>query len=220
MLKLGDKTISKLYLGSKAISKAYLGDKLVFQAGKPIPSDYTQLEYISIINNQQQRFNNAFELPTTFEQADKIEMTVSAYSTIPNNAMFVTGHTPSYSEPYLFLKSDGSWASMRFENPIITPQYSSKQDFIDRGKQTITFTYTGIESNWNGKNMLFGSWMDVTYSASLNWYGVKVYKNNEVLHNLVPAIRNSDNEVGMYDTVTEEFLTNVGTGGFITGDIV
>lgn len=33
MLKLGDKTISKLYLGDKAISKAYLGEKLVFQAG-------------------------------------------------------------------------------------------------------------------------------------------------------------------------------------------
>ena len=33
MLRLGDKSISKLYLGDKAISKAYLGDKLVFQAG-------------------------------------------------------------------------------------------------------------------------------------------------------------------------------------------
>ena len=40
MLRLGDKSISKLYFGNKPISKAYLGSKLVFQSGKPIFLDY------------------------------------------------------------------------------------------------------------------------------------------------------------------------------------
>ena len=40
MLKLGDKTISKLYLGDKAIAKAYLGDRLVYH------KEPTFLEYI------------------------------------------------------------------------------------------------------------------------------------------------------------------------------
>jgi hypothetical protein len=38
--------------------------------------------------------------------------------------------------------------------------------------------------------------------------------------NLIPARRISDNELGMYDTVTGTFLTNAGTGTFIAGNTV
>lgn len=209
--------VTALTIPEGSVKQIAVGDVVLWKKSL-LPEGYTQLEYISIINNAQQGYKNAFELSTTFEQADKIEMTVSAYSTIPNNAMFVTGHTTSYSSPYLYLGDGGAWGTVDFKNPIITPQYSSKQDFIDKGKQTITFTYTGVSSN--SKNMLFGSWMDIVWSVSLNWYGVKVYKNNEVLHNVVPAMRNSDNVLGMYDTVTKQFFTNVGTGEFIAGDTV
>lgn len=37
------------------------------------------------------------------------------------------------------------------------------------------------------------------------------------MRKLIPAIRNSDDAVGMYDTVSDEFLINSGTGEFVPG---
>lgn len=48
-------------------------------------------------------------------------------------------------------------------------------------------------------------------------YGRIYYLTIDNSHNFIPCIRKSDNEVGMYDTVTNEFFTNQGTGYFIAG---
>lgn len=42
---------------------------------------------------------------------------------------------------------------------------------------------------------------------------------NETLLDLVPAMRNSDNEVGFYDLVGNTFLTNAGSGTFSYGTL-
>lgn len=51
-------------------------------------------------------------------------------------------------------------------------------------------------------------------------YGAKIFEGNNLVKNLVPAKRNSDNIVGMYDTVSQTFLTNAGTGAFVAGNPV
>ena len=58
-------------------------------------------------------------------------------------------------------------------------------------------------SNWSGR-----------------FYYVKVYDNGTLSNNFIPARRNSDNAVGFYDTVSETFKTNSGTGTFIAGPAV
>lgn len=51
--------------------------------------------------------------------------------------------------------------------------------------------------------------------------GFTVSRNGSNVLNLIPARRNSDNVLGMYDTVTGNFLTNQGTGTFTAGpDVV
>ena len=50
-------------------------------------------------------------------------------------------------------------------------------------------------------------------------YGFSMYKNGKAILNLVPA-KNSNNVVGMYDTVTKTFFTNSGTGSFTAGPVV
>ena len=42
-------------------------------------------------------------------------------------------------------------------------------------------------------------------------------KNNELICDLVPCYRKSDNVIGMYDLVRRTFLTNVGSGSFTKG---
>ena len=55
---------------------------------------------------------------------------------------------------------------------------------------------------------------------------IRIYKvwlkrgNGTTAFNYVPARRNSDNVLGMYDTVTKTFFTNAGTGSFIAGPAV
>ena len=47
-----------------------------------------------------------------------------------------------------------------------------------------------------------------------------IYDNGVLVNNLVPARRDSDNVVGMYDTISGRFFTSSGTDGFIAGPVV
>lgn len=62
-----------------------------------------------------------------------------------------------------------------------------------------------------------GKASSVYYYASAKIYSCKFEQNNTLVRNLIPARRNSDNVIGMYDTVTDTFLTNEGTGSFVAG---
>lgn len=48
-------------------------------------------------------------------------------------------------------------------------------------------------------------------------YFVAYDRNAKLIHNLLPAKRNSDNVIGMYDEVNNVFYTNAGSGQFIPG---
>ena len=48
----------------------------------------------------------------------------------------------------------------------------------------------------------------------------QTYDNNVLVQNLIPCRHKSDNVLGMYDTVTDTFFTNAGTGEFVAGNPV
>jgi len=51
-------------------------------------------------------------------------------------------------------------------------------------------------------------------------YYLKITEGNQLVRNFIPARRNSDNALGMYDTVSGTFFTNAGTGTFTAGPVV
>jgi len=51
----------------------------------------------------------------------------------------------------------------------------------------------------------------------LRVYGFKIYNADVLVSNLIPCRRNSDSVLGMYDTISGNFLTNAGTGTFTAG---
>lgn len=55
------------------------------------------------------------------------------------------------------------------------------------------------------------------YSCSAKLYSAKVEKKGELTNEFVPAKRNSDGAVGLFDIVTYNFLENKGTGAFKQG---
>jgi len=74
----------------------------------------------------------------------------------------------------------------------------------------------------NGKIMFLGTSNNIYNSE--NWATSKIYgakfenkTTHQLVANFIPARRNSDGVVGMYDTVTDTFFTNAGSGNFIAG---
>lgn len=48
-------------------------------------------------------------------------------------------------------------------------------------------------------------------------YSVKIWNGATLVKDFVPAVRKSDNVVGLYDQIGDTFYTNAGTGSFIAG---
>lgn len=50
-------------------------------------------------------------------------------------------------------------------------------------------------------------------------YSCKIYSEDTPVRDFVPAVRDSDGAVGLYDTVSDVFFTNRGTGAFTSGTV-
>lgn len=57
-----------------------------------------------------------------------------------------------------------------------------------------------------------------TDKGSFRIYYCKMFVEGELVRNFIPCYRKSDNEIGLYDKVNEEFYSNEGTGVFLKGD--
>lgn len=68
--------------------------------------------------------------------------------------------------------------------------------------------------------LVIGQYRSGAYQTDCNIYSCNVYKDNIKILDLIPCYRKSDNEIGMYDTVSQTFYTNQGTGTFTKGDDV
>lgn len=49
------------------------------------------------------------------------------------------------------------------------------------------------------------------------WYYLKVYEDDDLIKDYIPARRKSDNVLGMYEQLEDKFYINSGTGNFIAG---
>jgi hypothetical protein len=60
----------------------------------------------------------------------------------------------------------------------------------------------------------------ISYYSNTRIYYFLLYDGDNLVRNMIPARRNSDGVLGMYDTVTKTFFTKSGTGSFIAGPAV
>lgn len=105
------------------------------------------------------------------------------------------------------LTMKGSTATWGADSKEFSSEYNSS--FIDPQIGIAVFGRAGQSSN-----IIFNS-------CELTVYGVKLYDSNDtLLHNLVPVKKLSNNEGGLYDTVTNKFYGNSGNGSFVTGPAV
>lgn len=192
-----------------------------------LPVEYTEVEYIQSSGTQ---FIDTGVKP----YKTKTEIKFSAPTT-PNNATFVAGAGSTNTSPvkryYVLQYKDNSFYSYSTSGTSITlgtyngnPHtiiYNDSQnkvyfDNVEKG------TISDLSSALNYNMYLFGYNYNGGFydSMSSRIYYCKITdknNNNTLIRNMIPCYRNSDNVIGMYDTVNNVFYTNSGSGTFTKG---
>ena len=169
------------------------------------------MEYVTFQNDATNGYNNCINTLISFNEVDKIKFTYKSIDT-NQNLMFIAGYDEtSNKSPYLSITTD--FNPKEFASITITPVTLNREESSDGSKRTIEITFSSASTNY----ISFGSWIDVSWSRTIDWYSFKIWKGDTLLRDFVPCYRKSDNVLGMYDIVEGEFYTNSGTGQFLAG---
>ena len=117
---------------------------------------------------------------------------------------------PCFADDFSFIKYPDGTAELQ--------NYYGKDIDVDGTQSTYTYSPTG--NNVTIPIYLFARNVNnvPTGLAELKMYYFKAYDEyGNIALDLIPCYRKSDNEIGMYDTVNQTFLTNQGTGTFVKG---
>lgn len=196
------------YIDLNYIPKANSIFDVDFQSTKVVNDPYTSLFGTQISSESNGRFY------VLFGQLNNVQIN------IPRNSIFVA-----------YLAANGT---------VSDTAISSSAFFTnDRAHYIVDIANKTVQIGniiWDTSSVLTGTFQSPDYSVYLLarntkgvaddtcskgfLYGCVIKESNTIVKNFIPARRNSDNVVGMYDTVTGNFLTNAGTGTFIAGPVV
>jgi len=185
---------------------------------------YTELEYIE--NSGTQFIDTGF-IPN---QDSGIEIKFSS-SNYANNKCIVFGSGVSYnSRSFELYTWDGKFqfnynASQvnLTTNPatnIIIETSQMKQKVVYKDVSDIAATGTQSSQTFTCPYTLYLMALHratLGVAENMKIYSCRIYDNNTLVRDFIPAKRNSDNVLGLYDIVEHKFYTNSGTGTFTSG---
>ena len=197
-----------------------------------VPAGYTKLEYIKSTGTQYIDTGYAYNHEET---KTYVEFASTANTSQRKNLFGCSTSDKQYITGYI-----ASLPSIEF---YVGSGYKLSKDISDGAKHTVEIytpaaingtgyiKYDGVQKSYtkptttiSGANMGIFTQIDkVTTSMAASRCGAfEVYRftmieNGSLVFDGIPAKRNSDNELGMYDTVSGNFFTNSGTGTFIAG---
>lgn len=193
-----------------------------------LPTGYTELEYIESTGTQY--------IDTGIKASDCYGIYADFTPLGTNGLSGVFGsNTASQNGTSLWLNNSSSVAFYIRPNTLValSPQISINNILNTRCvfsmlNRVATFTYNNVTSS--GTYNLGTTTYDTTikvcgcsayydnYSAKAKYNKFMLYgENNTLVRNFIPAKRNSDNVLGMYDTISGTFFTNSGIGSFVAG---
>lgn len=174
-----------------------------------IPKEYTQVEYLESSGTQY------------------IDTGILHKNLIVEYEALTT-ETSSASQIFLATSVSSNWVGWRAGRPSCWAGINVNA--TKRRKYKATYTSTDITlmdietgltdttlNNYIDKTLYLFSYPSSQYPSYTQLFSCKMYEGTTLVRNLVPCKRNSDNVLGMYDTVSGNFLTNAGTGTFIAG---
>ena len=193
-----------------------------------LPPEYTQLEYLQ--SSGTQYINTGY----VAQENDVIEVDYELYNLSAIGDKFIIGAQPIQS-----LENAGFWVEtydshnawyVRYGSPVSvhTDFYNSqtsgtfvvkKGAFFVNGVQILSPSFDTMSPNPLTIFGRIGRTGDIV-GAYVKISRVNIKEGNALIHQYIPARRNRDDALGMYDTVSREFFENVGTDDFIAGPSV
>ena len=213
-------------------------DLEIIPAGLPIlPEGYTQIEYIEGTGTQY--INTGFYgtqnsgayirfalTDLTSNGSPRVFGTRNGNSGTGAFSFISSFDATTLSNDYFYLAANGSNTSSR-TLPINT-EWNEVSSNVENDKKTyfnnnILFTGNSTAFTATAEVSIFRTYNRTSYGApaTAKISEVRIYEEAVLVHHYLPCRRDSDDELGMYDVVTDTFLTNSGTGTFIAGaDVV
>ncbi|MCQ2581297.1 MAG: hypothetical protein MJ164_03985 [Alphaproteobacteria bacterium] len=192
-------------------------------ANATLPSDYTELEYIESTGTQY--IDTGIIGKTGISAEAKFILTsLTATSALLGN------RSSSESRFWVILQFNQKWdvtigadtqVGQVEKNKIYTTYFNSSSSgwYFDVNGMRVS-SGSGISNNTNNLWMFAVNNMGASqYHFTGKVYYVKLWNGDDLVRSYIPARRNSDTKIGMYDTVSGTFFTNAGTGDFIAGPI-
>lgn len=191
------------------------------------PSTYIFLEYIQ--NSGTQKIDTG----VTITNGKRFEIDVQLNSDSPTESS-IMGTGGGYDTNFVSIRAGNYFSNnifgfiknLKYYTPgNITKDAQRHLFVIDLNNNKVRIDqYEAITDGTTNSSLTWwiGSYMGST-SSGFDWigkyYGIKIYDNEELIHDFIPAKRLSDNAVGMYDFVSGTFFGNAGTGTFIAGPV-
>ena len=188
-----------------------------------LPTGYTALEYLESTGTQYIDTGIAPTNTTTTEVNFKYNELNGGtiFAALQSNGRNYYGIGTSTTPQYRLWYGSGGAPWVLSGTPDLNRHVAKLQNksfYLD----DILIASSPLSTEQNVNMYLFGANLArALYAPSkANIYEAKIWSGTGLVRNFIPARRNSDGEIGMYDTVTNTFFTNSGTGNFIAGPMV
>ena len=204
----------------------------IFSFSATLPSGYTELEYIESTGTQYIEDNNL-----TTPEFGTVELKIGAFAGTSGWGSFRVGGWGDLNSAAVDIALGGTTAdSFLFNYGGDNHWFGSPVNLTDTNVVKFKFA-PDIQKVWVNNELSITADNPVItshdypfrlfklnhsrYDCNSKIYYCKVYDGSDNLsREYIPAKRNSDGAIGMYDTVTNTFFENAGTGTFIAGPVV
>nr|DAH15640.1 MAG TPA: tail collar fiber protein [Caudoviricetes sp.] len=185
-----------------------------------VPAGYTQLEYIESRGTQY--------IDTNIKPTGSMDFEVTAYvqSSAAQGTLFSGGD--NYNSKYLGVSIDQvnpGESDIRYDSQRYKFTLSSEKFMISKVSNKLllnnvefaTCSVVTFTSDYSIRLFAYNRGGNIGEKIAAKLYSLKFSNNGSDVANFIPAKRNSDGVVGLYDLISKTFFTNAGTGTFTAG---
>lgn len=201
------------------------GDKII-----PPLTQYTYIPYIQSNGNQKIDLNYKAKITTEIrldielaENENTRTTNESTKSIIGSDDSAENRFNANFGSPlaqynmlYYWLDKSraagGEIYSKSYENPTNRSVLTMKSGQVTFQGETLEVAEKTSDNTTN--MILLGNTVSSFSKYDAKIYNFKIFENNNMIRNMVPAKRNTDNIVGLYDVINKVFYTSDGTDNF------
>ena len=189
-----------------------------------LPDIYQQVEYIESTGTQY--IDTGIKLNQDSKIITEIQLTNDGSQP---NAMFGS-RTSSTENNFECVSSSSSSVGIRidfqsYETNRLTTQFNNEKNYILISKTLMQIgehtkrqiSYTDFETPSNCYIFYVSGESIYGQKARMKLYNFKIYQNDVLIKDFIPCYKKINNEIGLYDLVSNTFFTNAGTGTFNKG---